>query len=52
MLWYGVEETYSIDVHKVTENGELLVIIKYGFTKTCYLNRLHMLNIVTHCFAF
>ena len=49
---YGVEEADYIDVHEVTADGDLLVMIKYGFGNTCYLNRLHMLDIALHCLAF
>ena len=52
VLWCGVEETYSIDMPEVTENSDLLLLIKYSFSNTCYLNRFYMLNIVTHCFSF
>ena len=40
---YCVDETNSIDVHEVTKNGDLLVLIKYVFSNNCYLNRLQML---------
>ena len=49
---YVVEETNSIHVHEVTAYGNLFIIIKDGFGKTCYLNRLHMLYLVPHCLAF
>ena len=49
---YGVEETNSIDMHEVTENGDILVLIKDGFRINWYLKRLHMLNIAPHCFLF
>ena len=34
--WYGVEETDTIDVHEVTADGELFVLIKDGFVLTGY----------------
>ena len=49
---YGVEEADSIDVHEVTTNYDLLVLIKDGFRNTCYLNRLHILDLAPHCFDF
>ena len=49
---YGVDEAYSIDVHEVTASGDLLVLIKDGFSNTWYLNRIHMLNLEPHYFAF
>ena len=52
MPWYGVEEANSIDVHDVTSDGDLLVLIKDGFGKTCYLNMIHMLDIAPHCINF
>ena len=50
--WYGVEETDSIDVHEVTEDDDLFLLIKDGFGNTCYLNGLQMLYFAPHCFAF
>ena len=49
---YGVQETNSIDVHEVTADGELLVLIKDAFGDSYYLNRLHILDLAPHCFAF
>ena len=50
--WYGLEETDSIDVQGITKNCDLIVLIKDGFRKTCYLNTIHMLNRAPQCFAF
>ena len=52
MLCYGVEETDSIDGHDITEDGDLLVLIKYGYGNACYLNGIHMLYLAPHCLAF
>ena len=52
VLLYGIEEADSIGLHEVTENCDLLVLKKYGFRNTCYIYRLHMLDISPHCFAF
>ena len=49
---FGVEESNSIDVHEVTSNGDLLVLVKDVLGNPFYLNRLHMLDIALHCFSF
>ena len=49
---YGVEEANSIDVHDVTSDGDLLVLIKDGFGKICYLDGLHMLYLAPYCLEF
>ena len=41
--WYGDEETDTIDVHEVTADGDLFVLIKDGFGDICYLDGIHML---------
>ena len=41
--WYGDEETDPIDLHEVTENGDLFVLIKDGFGGICYFDGLRML---------
>ena len=41
--WYGDEETDTIDVHEVTSDGDLFVLIKDDFGVISYLDRLHML---------
>ena len=38
MPLYGVDEANSIDVHEVTANGDLLVLIKDVFWNNFYLN--------------
>ena len=38
-------------VHKVTLNCDLCVIIKDGFRNTCYLNRLHVLDLAPQCIS-
>ena len=50
--WYGVEETDSIDVHDVTADGDLFVLIKDGFGDICYLDGLHVLYLAPYCLAF
>ena len=50
--WYGVEETDSIDVHEVTADGDLFVLIKDGFGDTFFLDGLHMLYLAPHYLAF
>ena len=49
---YGVEETDSIDMNEVTENGYLPVFIKDGFRNTWSLNKFHMLNSAPLFFVF
>ena len=39
----GVEETDPIDVHEVTVDGDLFVLIKDGFGGICYLDGFNML---------
>ena len=50
--WYGVEEADSIDVHEVTADGELFVIIKDVLGNTFYINGIHILFLSPHCLAF
>ena len=52
VLCFGVEGTNSIDVHEVTENYYFLLLIKGLFRNTFNLNRIHVSNLATHCFAF
>ena len=52
MLCYGVEETYFIDMHEVTADGDLLLLIKDGFWSIFYLNSIHMLYLALHCIEF
>ena len=47
-----VEEADSIDVHGVTEYGDLLVIVRDVLENTFYLIRLQMLYITPHRLAF
>ena len=35
-------------MHNVTENGDLTVLIKDVLGNTCYLNRLHMLDLMSN----
>ena len=49
---YGDEETDPIDVHEVTSDGDLFVLIKDGFGGIHYLEGLHMLYLVTYCLDF
>ena len=38
--WYGDEEIDPIDVHEVTADVDLFVLIKDGFGNICYLDGL------------
>ena len=49
---YGVEETDPIDVHEVTADGDIFVIIKDGFGGNFYLRGLHMMYLAPYCLAF
>ena len=47
-----MRKTDPIDVHEVTADGDLFVIIKNGFGGIFYLDGLHMLYLVPYCLAF
>ena len=48
----GVEETDPIDVHEVTADGDIFVIIKDCFGGIFYLGGLHMMYLAPYCLAF
>ena len=50
--WYGVEEADSIDVHEVTSDGDLFVLVKDDFGNIFYLDGIHMLDLALDCLAF
>ena len=49
---YGDEETNTIDVHEVTADGDLFVLIKDGFGNIFYIYGLHMLYLAPYYLAF
>ena len=49
---YGDEETDIIDLHEVTEDGDLFVLIKDGFGGIPCLDGIHMMYLVTYCLPF
>ena len=52
VLWYGVEEANYVNLHEVTSDSDLIVLIKDALGNTCYLYSIHMLDSATHCFPF
>ena len=48
----GDEETDPIDVHEVTADGDLFLLIKDGFGDIRYLDGLHMLYLAPYYLAF
>ena len=48
----NVPKTILDKYNEVTEDGDLLVLIKDGFGNIFYLNRIHMLDLSPHCLDF
>ena len=43
---YGVDKANAVNVHEVTAQGNFIVFIKVSIGKTCYYDRLHMMNLL------